>query len=118
MRAWGIKASASFLIRFQVIRSFWLRLPINSRALKTFRHHVTNLWQRSLQPLPRFDELHVSRSVREPPKLARQEQLLERAVGRYRLPIRGSRSGEQRGSGVIRGNQSNRELLAPVYGRV
>src|SRR6516165_5336545 len=25
MRAWGIKSSASFLIRLQVIRSFWLR---------------------------------------------------------------------------------------------
>src|SRR5215475_8339319 len=25
MRAWGIKSSASFLIRFHVIRAFWLR---------------------------------------------------------------------------------------------
>jgi hypothetical protein len=24
-------------------------VPTNSRALKTFRHHVTNLWRRSLQ---------------------------------------------------------------------
>ena len=47
----------------QVVAGFfeYHAVPTNSRALKTFRHHVTNLWRRSLQRRSQKDRITWSR---------------------------------------------------------